>query len=65
MATTTDHRPLEVYTADGIPFVRCSCDENHHPQSALWLAEHFRGDVHDGVLALREVVAHQRAEAQR
>lgn len=54
------HKPLAMVEAEGMPFVRCSCDpDGMRPQSAVWLREHWQGDEHSGVTALREVVARQ------
>lgn len=60
------HQPLGVFDVDGMPFVRCSCRDDRRPQSAVWLREHWEGDVESGVAALRAVVAVQkRQEATR
>jgi hypothetical protein len=63
----TDHMPVEVWSVDGMPFVRCSCDltSGSRPQSAVWLREHWQGTQDDGVAALRAVVARQAKESRR
>ena len=55
-----EHVAREVFTADGIPFVRCSCSTAINPQSAKWLAEHV---PNGGVAELQAVVKRQADQA--
>ena len=57
------HRPLAVLSVDGMPFVHCSCRDDLKPQSAVWLRDHWTGDVDSGVEALRAVIAAQKHAA--
>ena len=50
------HVAREVFTAEGIPFVRCSCSTAINPQSAVWLTEHI---PNGGVAELQAVVKRQ------
>ena len=50
------HVAREVFTADGIPFVRCSCTSAKSPTSSRWLAEHV---PNGGVAELQAVVKRQ------
>jgi hypothetical protein len=61
MSEHVEHAPIEVTSVDGMPFVKCSCRDDRRPQSAVWLREHWQGDVDSGVDALRAVVAKQAA----
>lgn len=54
------HVAREVFTADGIPFVRCSCSTALSPQSAKWLGEHV---PNGGVAELQAVVKRQADQA--
>ena len=58
LATTGEgqHVAREVFTADGIPFVRCSCSTELSPQSAKWLTGHV---PNGGVAELQAVVKRQ------
>ena len=59
LAVTTgegEHVAREVFTADGIPFVRCSCTNAKSPTSSRWLAEHV---PNGGVAELQAVVKRQ------
>jgi hypothetical protein len=59
LAVTTgegEHVAREVFTADGIPFVRCSCTSAKSPTSSRWLAEHV---PNGGVAELQAVVKRQ------
>ena len=62
LATTGEgqHVAREVFTADGIPFVRCSCSTALSPQSAKWLSEHV---PNGGVAELQAVVKRQADQA--
>ena len=50
------HVAREVFSAEGIPFVRCSCSTALSPQSAKWLSEHV---PNGGVAELQAVVKRQ------
>ena len=50
------HVAREVFTADGIPFVRCSCTSAKSPTSSRWLAEHV---PNGGVAELQAVIKRQ------
>lgn len=50
------HVAREVFTADGIPFVRCSCSTAKSPTSHRWLSEHV---PNGGVAELQAVVKRQ------
>ena len=59
LAVTTgegEHVAREVFTADGIPFVRCSCTNAKSPTSSRWLTEHV---PNGGVAELQAVVKRQ------
>ena len=59
LAVTTgegEHVAREVYTAEGIPFVRCSCTSTKSPTSSRWLTEHV---PNGGVAELQAVVKRQ------
>ena len=58
LATTGEgeHVAREVFTADGIPFVRCSCSTAKSPTSHRWLSEHV---PNGGVAELQAVVKRQ------
>ena len=58
LATTGEgeHVAREVFTADGIPFVRCSCTNAKSPTSHRWLSEHV---PNGGVAELQAVVKRQ------
>lgn len=59
LAVTTgegEHVAREVFTADGIPFVRCSCTNAKSPTASRWLAEHV---PNGGVAELQAVVKRQ------
>lgn len=59
LAVTTgegEHVAREVFTADGIPFVRCSCSTAKSPTSHRWLSEHV---PNGGVAELQAVVKRQ------
>lgn len=58
------HRPLAVMSYEGMPFVKCSCTNEHKPQSAVWLREHWAGTEDEGIAALKAVVARQREAAR-
>lgn len=51
-----EHVAREVFTADGIPFVRCSCSTAKSPTSHRWLSEHV---PNGGVAELQAVVKRQ------
>ena len=51
-----EHVAREVFTADGIPFVRCSCTNAKSPTSHRWLSEHV---PNGGVAELQAVVKRQ------
>ena len=51
-----EHVAREVFTADGIPFVRCSCTSAKSPTSHRWLSEHV---PNGGVAELQAVVKRQ------
>ena len=53
---TAEHVAREVFTADGIPFVRCSCTNAKSPTSSRWLSEHV---PNGGVAELQAVVKRQ------
>ena len=55
-----EHVAREVFTADGIPFVRCSCTNAKSPTSSRWLAEHV---PNGGVAELQAVVKRQADQA--
>lgn len=61
-AESDAHRPLSVYNVDGMAFVKCSCDIDYRPQSAVWLREHWQGSQDEGIAALRAVVAGQSSD---
>lgn len=63
LATTGEgeHVAREVVTADGIPFVRCSCTNAKSPTSSRWLSEHV---PNGGVAELQAVVKRQAEEAK-
>ena len=58
LATTGEgeHVAREVFTADGIPFVRCSCTNTKSPTSSRWLTEHV---PNGGVAELQAVIKRQ------
>ena len=63
LAVTTgegQHVAREVFTADGIPFVRCSCTNAKSPTSSRWLTEHV---PNGGVAELQAVVKRQADQA--
>ena len=51
-----EHVAREVFTAYGIPFVRCSCSTAKSPTSHRWLSEHV---PNGGVAELQAVVKRQ------
>ena len=51
-----EHVAREVFTAEGIPFVRCSCTNAMSPTSHRWLSEHV---PNGGVAELQAVVKRQ------
>lgn len=55
-----EHVAREVFTADGIPFVRCSCTNTKSPTSHRWLSEHV---PNGGVAELQAVVKRQADQA--
>lgn len=57
--SSREHVPVEVVANDGIPFVKCSCDDGRKWQSAYWLREHWQGTEAEGVAALESLVARQ------
>ena len=54
------HVAREVFTADGIPFVRCSCTNAKSPTSFRWLTEHV---PNGGVAELQAVIKRQADQA--
>ena len=59
LAVTTgegEHVAREVFTADGIAFVRCSCTNAKSPTSFRWLTEHV---PNGGVAELQAVIKRQ------
>lgn len=54
------HVAREVFTADGIPFVRCSCSTAKSPTSHRWLSEHV---PNGGAAELQAVVKRQADQA--
>ena len=54
------HVAREVFTAEGIPFVSCSCTSAKSPTSSRWLAEHV---PNGGVAELQAVVKRQADQA--
>ena len=58
LATTGEgeHVAREVFTADGIAFVRCSCTNAKSPTSFRWLTEHV---PNGGVAELQAVIKRQ------
>ena len=63
LATTGEgqHVAREVFTADGIPFVRCSCTNAKSPTSSRWLTEH----VPNGGLAELQAVIKRQGEGAK
>ncbi len=55
-----EHVAREVFTAVGIPFVRCSCTNAKSPTSSRWLTEHV---PNGGVAELQAVVKRQADQA--
>ena len=63
LAVTTgegEHVAREVFTADGIPFVRCSCTNAKSPTSFRWLTEHV---PNGGLAELQAVIKRQADQA--
>ena len=63
LAVTTgegEHVAREVFTADGIAFVRCSCTNAKSPTSFRWLTEHV---PNGGVAELQAVIKRQADQA--
>ena len=56
-----EHVAREVFTADGIPFVRCSCSTAKSPTSHRWLSEH----VPNGGLAELQAVIKRQGEGAK
>ena len=64
LAVTTgegEHVAREVFTADGIPCVRCSCSTAKSPTSFRWLTEH----VPNGGLAELQAVIKRQGEGAK
>ena len=55
-----EHVAREVFTAEGIPFVSCSCTNAKSPTSSRWLTEHV---PNGGVAELQAVVKRQADQA--